>query len=151
MNHAAPATPALSGFNAIISLMYRIKDSGNQFPKVRLQAAETPLVLTVMGAKSKTPGAVSISGAGAYGDAPWFGRVTAGGEFQPSREARAMDPETKRAFWAVLTALRSGDAEKVFAEHGHRFGVCCMCGRELTNAESVALGIGPICRGRAFG
>lgn len=29
--------------------------------------------------------------------------------------------------------------------YGKRTGVCCVCGRELTNEESVARGIGPIC------
>jgi hypothetical protein len=32
--------------------------------------------------------------------------------------------------------------------HGQRTGSCSCCGRELTNAESIALGIGPICRER---
>lgn len=31
---------------------------------------------------------------------------------------------------------------------GIRFGVCCVCGRTLVDAESVAQGIGPVCAGR---
>jgi hypothetical protein len=31
---------------------------------------------------------------------------------------------------------------------GHQTGQCCVCSRTLTNPESVALGIGPICGGR---
>ena len=31
-------------------------------------------------------------------------------------------------------------------EFGVRFGICCRCGAELTNEESIELGIGPICR-----
>lgn len=31
-------------------------------------------------------------------------------------------------------------------EYGVATGVCCMCGIELTNPESIALGIGPVCR-----
>jgi hypothetical protein len=31
------------------------------------------------------------------------------------------------------------------AEMGHQTGVCCICGRELTDPNSVAMGIGPIC------
>jgi hypothetical protein len=34
------------------------------------------------------------------------------------------------------------------AEVGRRDGYCYVCGRHLTNPESVALGIGPICGGR---
>jgi hypothetical protein len=32
--------------------------------------------------------------------------------------------------------------------YGRRTGMCCVCGRELTNPESVQNGIGPICAGR---
>lgn len=31
---------------------------------------------------------------------------------------------------------------------GIRYGVCCVCGAWLSNATSVALGIGPVCGGR---
>lgn len=34
------------------------------------------------------------------------------------------------------------------AEFGMRFGVCCQCGRTLTNPESIERGIGPICLGK---
>lgn len=37
------------------------------------------------------------------------------------------------------------DQAKAF---GHQTGVCCACGRTLTNPESIAAGIGPICGGR---
>lgn len=33
-------------------------------------------------------------------------------------------------------------------EWGRATGVCCQCNAELTNPESIALGIGPICRGK---
>ena len=34
------------------------------------------------------------------------------------------------------------------AAFGHQTGRCCCCARKLTNPESVAAGIGPICAGR---
>jgi hypothetical protein len=34
------------------------------------------------------------------------------------------------------------------AEFGKLYGVCCICGRTLTNEESIEAGIGPICAGR---
>lgn len=33
-------------------------------------------------------------------------------------------------------------------EYGRRTGSCCVCARRLTNPESIALGIGPVCGGR---
>jgi len=32
--------------------------------------------------------------------------------------------------------------------YGALYGVCCVCGRTLTNDESIEAGIGPICAGR---
>lgn len=34
---------------------------------------------------------------------------------------------------------------------GKLYGVCCVCGKLLTNEVSIRLGIGPICGGRQFG
>lgn len=34
------------------------------------------------------------------------------------------------------------------AEFGQTFGVCCECGRLLTDPDSIAAGIGPVCAGR---
>lgn len=31
---------------------------------------------------------------------------------------------------------------------GKRWGICCVCGKQLENEESVSKGIGPICEGR---
>jgi hypothetical protein len=33
-------------------------------------------------------------------------------------------------------------------DYGIQFGVCCVCGRELTDETSVARGIGPVCARR---
>ena len=33
---------------------------------------------------------------------------------------------------------------------GHRFGSCCMCGRLLSDPESVEAGIGPVCANKYF-
>lgn len=35
-------------------------------------------------------------------------------------------------------------------EWGVLYGTCCVCGRTLTNEESIAAGIGPICSGKGF-
>jgi hypothetical protein len=48
----------------------------------------------------------------------------------------------------VLTALLAIAADPMAAaiRHGQLEGQCSCCGRKLTNATSVELGIGPICR-----
>ena len=48
---------------------------------------------------------------------------------------------------AQLLALAALKMEFMQA-YGREFGICFVCGRQLENEESVAMGIGPICRER---
>jgi len=141
----------LKGFQPVVNLMHRIKDSGNEWPKVRLAFHEHPLHLSVAGDKARHPGCVNLTDGGSYGQNKWYGRITTDGIFSPAEAARNLEPENKRELWALLKRLRDDDAEQVFAEYGKRFGVCCVCGRELTNEQSVEDGIGPVCKQKAFG
>lgn len=45
----------------------------------------------------------------------------------------------------TLTAIATNPLEAAI-RYGRKTGRCACCGRELTNAESIELGIGPICR-----
>ena len=141
----------LTGFKSVVDLMHRIKDSGNEWPKVRLTFHEHPLHLSVAGNKARFPGCVNMTDGGSYGQNKWYGRITVDGVFTPAEAVRNLSPEGGREFWALLVRLRDGDAEEVFTEFGKRFGLCCMCGRELTNEQSVKDGIGPVCKQKAFG
>jgi hypothetical protein len=67
----------------------------------------------------------------------YLGKVTAG-RFIASREC---DDPTKTA---VIAA--AADPHSSAKAYGLRTGSCACCGRELTNGESIELGIGPICR-----
>jgi hypothetical protein len=42
----------------------------------------------------------------------------------------------------------AADPHNAAIAYGQRTGICACCGRELTNHESIELGIGPICRGK---
>jgi len=68
----------------------------------------------------------------------YLGKI-AGGKFTRSRDCS----DAQQA--DILAACADPFAAAV--AHGKRTGQCSCCGRELTNAESIALGIGPICRG----
>ena len=48
----------------------------------------------------------------------------------------------------VELALMSIDPMGWMQRYGKATGTCCVCGRELTNEESVSMGIGPICAQR---
>lgn len=52
-----------------------------------------------------------------------------------------------------IKELRKGDDVRRMtveeaAEFGKLYGICCRCAKTLTNEESIALGIGPVCRGK---
>lgn len=50
---------------------------------------------------------------------------------------------------AIIAAIARVGAEAAAARYGHEIGECGMCGRRLTNDESRARGIGPICAAKA--
>lgn len=56
----------------------------------------------------------------------------------------AATAKVDEGFRGLLDALLA-DPKAAAVEYGHRTGSCCVCGRTLTDPESVAAGIGPVC------
>jgi len=73
-------------------------------------------------------------------DDTYLGKITLEDKFLTSRECSAKDSET--------VARVAADPAAAATAHGHEYGYCACCNRELTNPESVARGIGPICADR---
>ncbi|AKF14305.1 hypothetical protein SEA_VINCENZO_43 [Mycobacterium phage Vincenzo] len=46
---------------------------------------------------------------------------------------------------AILSRIAAAGAEVASARYGHEIGECGVCGRQLTNDDSRARGIGPVC------
>lgn len=46
---------------------------------------------------------------------------------------------------AILDAIRARGVREAMADYGRQIGSCGMCHRTLTDPESIAAGIGPIC------
>ena len=73
---------------------------------------------------------------GEYGLKPkYLGKVT------PNRLDSRIPDDIKEV---LLEA--AGDPLTAAVRYGKETGSCSCCGRDLTNAESIRLGIGPICR-----
>ena len=70
-------------------------------------------------------------------DDTYLGKITLEDKFLTSRDCTAADSAT--------VARVAADPAAAATAHGHEYGQCSCCGRELTNPESVARGIGPIC------
>lgn len=72
-----------------------------------------------------------------------------GGRFYAMRlEPNGKFQYAKGAIYNITPEMRlTLDSAKAF---GHKTGRCGCCGRELTNPDSIAAGIGPICAERYF-
>lgn len=68
-------------------------------------------------------------------DGEYLGKIK-GGKYLCVDAGRGTEAE-------VQTVL--ADPEAAAIAHGQRTGVCAICNAELTNAESIARGIGPVC------
>ena len=91
------------------------------------------LAISIAPVTGTNAGSLYVKDAGNYA-----GKINSEGKFLAVREARA-DVGTELQ---VLAA----DPLAALSEHGHKTGQCSCCGRALTEATSVKLGIGPICR-----
>jgi uncharacterized Zn finger protein (UPF0148 family) len=73
-------------------------------------------------------------------DDTYLGKITPDDRFIRSRDCTTADSD--------VVARVAADPAAAASAHGHEYGYCSCCGRELTNPESVARGIGPICAER---
>ena len=99
-----------------------------KYPKIRL----ADFVFSLAPDHGRNAGAIYVKDGETY-----LGKVVEG-RFTRSRDCNA---ELEQAIIAA-----AADPEAAAAAYGLQTGTCSCCGRELTNAESVGLGIGPICR-----
>lgn len=77
----------------------------------------------------------------------YVGSVTASGTFVPAHGKATTLHLPLRTIVEGLQAF-GRDPRGHMMRYGHATGVCGVCGRGLSDPESVALGIGPICAGK---
>ena len=124
----AQSAPVVS-VEAIEVAFNNAKEAGVKFPKLRLDT----FVFSPAGENSKNAGAIYIKN---KEDGVYLGKV-AGGRLFTSRDCT---PEAAERITAV-----SSDPKQAAVAYGMKFGACSICGRQLTDSDSVARGIGPIC------
>lgn len=120
------AAPAVDAARLEQSFL-KAKANGLKWPRITLG----DMVIKPAGDTSKNPGALYVTESGQY-----LGKVM-GGRFFKVRECDS----AQEGIVVNLINDPVGAAEA----YGHLTGHCCICNRELTNPESVARGIGPIC------
>lgn len=128
---ATAASVAGEGFAQLLEGFATAAASGLKRPKVRCGG----LVFSVAAAHSKNRGCVYVKADGTY-----QGKITAEGRFYASQTARV-------GIQSEVEAVGQ-DPKAAAIAHGQRTGTCSVCGAELTNGESIARGIGPICAER---
>jgi hypothetical protein len=99
-------------------------------PKLRLAGFK----FSIAPASGRNAGAVYVKGAAGE----YLGKVQGGRLFT----ARECTPDAEAEILAVCA-----DPEGSAVAYGKRLGKCACCGRALSDPESVARGIGPICAG----
>jgi hypothetical protein len=124
----AQSAPVVS-VEAIEVAFNNAKQAGVKFPKLRLDT----FVFSPAGENSKNAGAIYIK---SKGDGVYLGKVM-GGRLFTSRDCTTEASER-------ITAVAS-DPKQAAVAYGMKFGACSVCGRQLTDSDSVARGIGPIC------
>lgn len=126
---AAPVVVG-EGFARMLAVFARAKTSGLKWPKLRID----PYVFALAGERSKYAGkALFVK----HDNDGYLGRIDLEGRWFPSDAGRGHDDEVRSICKDPLAAA---------VLHGKQTGRCACCGLELTNEESIHLGIGPICR-----
>jgi hypothetical protein len=104
--------------------------------KLRLLDGDNSFIFSRAPESGKNAGSVYV-----VIDEQYLGKIT-GGKFIKSNSCSAILESS--IINACIDPLQSAVA------YGQRFGICSCCGRELTNQESIDLGIGPICHEKFF-
>lgn len=112
-------------------------DSGIKRPKLRVEG----FVFSVAPPSGKNAGQIYVKEGTDY-ESKYFGKINVDGEFVKGRDC----------FESDIAQLKSVSADVLGAAvaYGQKTGNCSCCGRELTKAESIEAGIGPICAERWF-
>lgn len=126
----AENAPALS-VDPIEAAFDKAKAAGLARPKLRLGE----FVFSPAPATGKNPGAIYVK----HSDGTYLGKVAGGRLFTGYQ----VSPEVERDIVSV-----AADPHNAAIAYGKRYGKCSVCGRALTDADSINRGIGPVCAER---
>lgn len=136
LDKAPKAQPAASEqLAAVVAAFNAACASGLKRPVMRLRGA------TVSRAPDTGVNAGYLYVKSPEGD--YCGKISSTGQFFPTRDC---DAEVA----AAVAKLNSETLLDEVQQYGFETGECGCCGRTLTNPDSIAAGIGPICASRWF-
>ena len=127
---AMPSVPAVAAdVSAIETAFATARQKGAQKPRLRVGC----YVFKPAPATGKNPGAIYAT---RKADGTYLGKFM-DGEFKAAYMISSMVVEELVSFGT--------DPHAAAVMHGKEYGTCAICGRELSDPESVTRGIGPIC------
>jgi hypothetical protein len=118
----------------IIQVFQRARANGYKRPTVRTSVFD----FTFAPETGRNPGWLYVKD---HDSGNYLGKIDPTGRYYGSLAEQSL---------AMLMQVIENPLEAA-VKFGAQTGVCSCCGRELTNKESVELGIGPICREKFFG
>lgn len=130
---AARGGNVITGAVGMLTAFHNAKDRGIKRPKLRVES----LVFSLAPSTGANTGCVYVKTGEQY-----LGKINPQGNFLPIRECTDEQRD--------LVIKIGQDPLTAAVAYGKKYGICSCCGRELENAESIELGIGPICRSKFF-
>lgn len=124
--------------SAVTKAFGHAKSCGIKRPKMRLLTGDTEPTASIVISEAASH---SVNAGSLYVKSPeglYLGKITKGLYFRSRDVDNTLETNIRQA-------LSNPSASAV--AYGRRTGECSCCGRELTNAESIERGIGPICEG----
>ena len=109
-------------------------DNGLKSPSLLIGDEDHEIKLSLAKPESKNAGSIYV-----VLDKDYIGRIKLDGSLVKTAS-------TDVDVHGMLTRFLVDPASEARA-YGKRTGICCCCGRTLTNPDSIAAGIGPICAG----
>jgi hypothetical protein len=115
----------------IVALFATARESGLKRPVLRFGEIQ----LSLAGPGSRNAGSVYVKRGDTY-----LGKISPQAVYSPSYASTADDLK-------LIEATAASPLDQAVA-YGRKTGSCACCGRELTDPESIAAGIGPICQAK---
>lgn len=130
VSRAESAPSVAETINPLRESLLKAKASGLKYVRLTTPQFEFSLAKD----SGKNPGCIYVKAGETY-----LGKITPEGRLQTSRDGGAREAEIVEVCKDPLAAAKL---------YGIQTGRCGCCGRELTDPESVAAGIGPVCAER---
>lgn len=132
----------LKPFDRIFAMFETAKSKGLSWPKLVL-GGELEITLTI-----NAKGIINVTNGKRYGTPSnvWYGRISPpNGTVCANLDIRDNMPKGDKDVIQARLQEFDRNPDIIAKMYGHETGNCMCCGKQLTNPDSIAAGIGPIC------